>query len=249
MSAPEAPWQAARERLRRTLAPAGFDLIEGCSVGAYNEAVEGALRLEDWGSPAHVAFVVGNTRALWPVFLRALRRDRTLRAASDPLDRYTEREIAAAVESLGVRAAVRWAHDTGPRLVAIQRLAHVAGLAYLAQSHLSVHPTFGAWIALRAAITLELPGPARGPAWGEPPCSDCARRCAPAFEQARARAVGASDHRPWLACREACPRGREHRYSDEQIEYHYGRDRARLLALVERDDGPALETRVRREQD
>ena len=35
----------------------------------------------------------------------------------------------------------------------MQRLAHVAGLAYLSESHLSVHAEYGPWLGLRAAIS------------------------------------------------------------------------------------------------
>jgi hypothetical protein len=33
----------------------------------------------------------------------------------------------------------------------------------------------------------------------------------------------------WLAVRDACPLGREHRYGDEQLAFHMGIERAALL--------------------
>ncbi|MGH8586497.1 MAG: hypothetical protein ACREWE_10055 [Gammaproteobacteria bacterium] len=46
-----------------------------------------------------------------------------------------------------------WARP--PRRVAMQRLAHLSGLAYLSPSHLNVHATYGPWIALRAAVVID----------------------------------------------------------------------------------------------
>lgn len=203
-------------------------------VGAYNATVQGGLRLEDFGSPLHLAIVVGNSRALWPCFLEALRGDAALLADPDPLDRYTERCIAAAVRALGLEVSVRFAHEVGERSVAMQRLAQVAGLAYLSESHLSVHPQFGPWIGLRAALSLPVLGPApRAPLVH--PCGGCAGRCLPAFERARQAMRGqlteeaARNHwQTLLACRDACPTGRDYRYADGQIRYHYLKDGQQL---------------------
>jgi cyanocobalamin reductase (cyanide-eliminating) / alkylcobalamin dealkylase len=219
-------------RLREACAASGFDLAMPLQIGWYNDCVEGSLRVDDFGSSANLAVVVGNTRALWSVWRAALQRDPALSASENPLDEYTTRALGKAVSSLGVRASVRFAHDTGPRRVAIQRAAHVAGLAYLTPTHLSVHPIYGPWIALRAVVSLALPGP-RGPAPVlTQPCGGCARGCLPAFERALAAtgtdASSESSLRAnwtlWLAQRDACPIGREHRYSEAQIRYHYLRE-------------------------
>jgi len=222
------------ETFRSACGACGFDLVMPVQVGTYNCRVEGALRLEDFGSPLHLAIVVGNSRALWPRFLAALRADAALLADPDPLDRYTERCIATAVEASGLEVSVRFAHDVGVRSVAMQRLAEVAGLAYLSESHLSVHPQFGPWIGLRAALSLPVLGPApRAPLVH--PCGGCAGRCLPAFERAREAMQGllteeaARDQwKRFLACRDACPTGRDYRYGDGQIRYHYLKDRQQL---------------------
>lgn len=216
--------------LRARLAPRGFDLLRPFRVGAYNERVEPALALDDLGSGDHLALIVGNTRALWPVWLDALAADPALAARSDPLDAYTERALHDALAELRAPASVRFAHETGARRVAIQRVAHTAGLAYLTDTHMSVHPEYGPWVALRAVITVAVAGPPGGAAPMAHPCGDCAAGCRPAFERALATIAGAPSEenarthwRDWLACRDACPVGREHRYSDAQIHYHYCR--------------------------
>ena len=152
------------------------------------------------------------------------------------MHRYTEIAIGAIVDKLPVAAEVRWAHDKGDRLVAMQRLAHLSGLAYLTESYLNVHPEFGPWIALRAVLVLSVPAP-DGPSTDLPhPCGTCAGKCLPAFERAlqairgdlTSRAVEAR-WEDWLAIRDACPTGRKHRYSEPQILYHYTKNRSILL--------------------
>jgi cyanocobalamin reductase (cyanide-eliminating) / alkylcobalamin dealkylase len=238
-----APARDVVEPLRQACAEAGFDLVQPLQVGRYNELVTGTLKLEDFGSASHLAIVIGNTRALWPKFLCALRSEPELLAEPHPLHSYTEQRISRAVSRLGQTVSVRWSHAGGKGLVAMQRLAQAAGLAYLAESQLSVHPTYGPWIALRAALSFALPGPP-GPAPElRHPCADCGNRCRPAFE----RALRASQGSPgaaggvtvepswllWLACRDACPTGREHRYDEAQIRYHYLKDRDQLRRACE----------------
>jgi methylmalonic aciduria homocystinuria type C protein len=246
-----APAQGVVEQVRQACAEAGFDLVQPLRVGWYNELVTGTLKLEDFGSPSHLAIVIGNTRALWPKFLCALRSEPQLLAAPHPLHSYTEQSISRVVSLLGLTVSVRWSHAGGTGLVAMQRLAQAAGLAYLAESQLSVHPTYGPWIALRAALSFALPGPP-GPAPELPhPCAGCGSRCRAAFERAlRASqgplgvAGGNLGEGPleiivepswllWLACRDACPTGREHRYDEAQIRYHYLKDRDQLRQACE----------------
>lgn len=232
------------DQLRAASAAAGFDLVQPLQVGWYNQEVPAALRLDDFGGEQHLAVIIGNTRALWPELCCALRAEPQLLAEADPLDRYTEREINRAVAALGERASVRFAHERGERQVAIQRLAHVAGLAYLSESHLSVHAEYGPWIGLRAAVSFaDVSFAAPRPGISHP-CGGCASRCLPAFERALAAVEGELDEaslqahwRLWLGCRDACPTGRQHRYGSDQIQYHYLKDPEQLLRASQGGEG------------
>jgi hypothetical protein len=184
-----------------TLAAAGFDIAHAFDAGAFPWLGAGARRR---------GILVGNTRALWPHFTEAL-RDPALAAEAHPLDRYTEGAIAAAFPG----AHVRFTHLTyGGAYLPLQRLAVDTGLAAMGPQHLLVHPEYGPWFALRAAVVLD----------GEPwlhsariaqPCA-CDGRCEAAFEAARATMSA----RAWLAVRDACT-VRAWRYTDAQIAYHY----------------------------
>jgi methylmalonic aciduria homocystinuria type C protein len=205
-------------------AAAGFDLIAPCAV-----TIDDAL-IERFDRPRALGLVIGNTRALWPRFLDALAADPALRAEADPLDRYTERSLRAAVAD--ARAAIYFAHAPTPRgYVPMQALAVRAGLAALSPTGLCVHPIYGPWIALRAFIAVDADGPVDAAPIAQP--CDCTDRCAPlrAALDLRAARFAPDEHgwQAWLAMRDACPIGRAHRYGDDQIAYHYTRDRARLV--------------------
>ena len=85
--------------------------------------------------------------------------------------------------------------------IPIQRLADAVGFAWLSPEHFSIHPIYGPWIGLRAVVALA----------GDPPHT--------------------TRITPPCTCgdRDTCTVGREHRYSDDQLRYHYTKDRALLV--------------------
>lgn len=195
------------------------------------------------------ALVVGNTRALWKPFLDSLINDKPLSEQTDPLDKYVEfavhRAILNAQLDLGENVWVGFASTLVPRPIPIQRLAQRAGLAQVGPAGLAIHPTFGPWIALRAFILFSQPIRLAHTATTQPsPCHGCAQPCVSAFKSAqglaqfRAHRPSPSDkkvpsdlsHRArlWLKVRDACPVGTEHRYSLNQISYHYDKNPAAL---------------------
>ena len=219
--------EAIAERIAVRCAARGVDLCAACAAGDYDAEVAPEHRLPDVGRPRALALVIGNTRALWPHV-----RDAVAAGTSDAVDGHVQAAVRDAVDaalaplSPRPRFEIRFAPELPPRRIAMQRLAHVAGLAWLAPSHLCVHPVFGPWIALRAAVVIDVEAPRSRRTAPQPPC-DCASGCQPAFERALA-AGPPRDHAElrrhwelWLAVRDACPVGRAHRYGDEQIRYHY----------------------------
>ena len=226
-------WEDVSANVANACQAAGIDLVRPFAVHWYNEKVPLEQQLPTFERHPCLGILVGNTRALWPRFLHAARVDSALLERDDPIDGYVEAALNDACAGLSTRWQCFMAH--GARGLAIQRLAQHAGLAYLSPGHLSVHPTFGPWIALRAAIVVDVDGP-RGEAPSmSAPCDDCATRCEPAFARAAATLVepvnqaAVTPHwQLWVAARDACPLGREHRYDDLQIGYHYTKERAFL---------------------
>ena len=172
-------WQSVVEDLRSRCTPAGLDLTQPFQVSWYNRAVDDAFKLPDFGKPSALGILIGNTRAIWPRFLETLRANRPRLDARHPLESYIEATVLPALEAITYRSEVRWAQDPPPRRVAMQRLAHLSGLAYLSPSHLNVHATYGPWIALRAAVVIDIDGPSGPPREPSNPCPDCESHCLP----------------------------------------------------------------------
>lgn len=238
--------------LSSRLTPAGFDLVQGLDARDYDAAVAAEYRLPRPGErDARLAVVIGSSRAFWPPLLDWLRADPARLDQPDPIDRYVVQVVTAALASIDVPHDVRFSFEAPPRRVAMQRLADVAGLAALTPAMLCVHPTFGPWIALRAAVVFDVAPPERSLAGAILRCHDCAERCTPALEHAlaatAARGAGtardverrggdpvSTDWRLWLAVRDACPLGREHRYPEPYLRYVYTKDRGVLRDAVAR---------------
>lgn len=197
--------------MNQVLAAAGFDLVHAFDAHA-------AAREPGWERLANgprTGLLIANTRALWPIFCAA-RRDEP-----DPLDRYTERTIAGAYPD----APAYFAHARyDGAFLPFSRLAVAIGFAALAPSQLVIHPIYGPWLALRAVVLVDAePPPVRAPI--PKPCA-----CGAACDAALAAARGSTDWRAWLAVRDSCTLGAAHRYSEDQIRFHYEHAWVRLSA-------------------
>lgn len=190
------------------LANAGFDIAYRFDTALL--ADDPALSIIA-GAGGRCALLVGNTRALWPAFVAARAADMHLAADPDPLERYVEQTIARAFPDAPTWFAHRRYHGA---FLSFQRLAVRVGFGALAPTQLVIHPTYGPWFALRAVVVVG----------GDPPPVPPpvpAYRCTGNCEQAFRTACETRDWRAWLAVRDACTVGREFRYSDDQITYHY----------------------------
>jgi methylmalonic aciduria homocystinuria type C protein len=223
---------------------AGFDIVHPFPVDAVNRTAAATQRLPDFGRPSALGLIVGNTRALWPVFLAAVQRDPALAAAANPLDDHATATIDAAARALECQSVVRYVHALEPTPVGIQRIAEAAGLAHTSPSHLSIHPTYGPWFGFRAVVVLDVDWDVHVPVDAHavplaPPrnaCATCPGPCIPAFDAALAATRGepvtslGATWPLWVRVRDVCPEGVAHRYSDAQIRYHYTKD-ATVLGL------------------
>ncbi len=218
----------------------GFDLVGALPIGAYNRMVDESARIADLGDAKNLALVIANTKTLWPAFVQYLRQNPEYLQRPDPLDRYVESSLSAMFAELPVRAELRWAHKPEPAHVSMQTLAQLAGIGYKSDSNLVVHPVYGQWIALRAVAMLPVHGPDEAFEWTDPPCAACRTGCGAALATALAGEGHPAGHATtreswmsWVAIRDACPLGKAHRYSEEQIRYHYTKDIRLLEASVQ----------------
>ena len=213
------------------LGNAGLDLTQPCSTAQL--APVAAPLIADaraaLGRSDALAIVIGNTRALWPHFVAAVRADATLAASAHPLDHYVEQTIDAAMQHASTRAFVAFGHRQGNHgFPPLQRVADAAGLGWLAPNHLLIHETHGPWIALRALVVFDLDGPPTTSVQTKaPPGCTCAST-SDALVASALSASGPEAWRAWLSVRDACPVGKSSRYSEEQLIYHYTHNRSVL---------------------
>ena len=73
---------------------------------------------------------------------------------TDPIDSYTTQTILHTMKTQGINSndfKVFLSNEYGDRLVSMQRVADIAGLAELDyNTYLSIHRIYGPWIAFRA---------------------------------------------------------------------------------------------------
>ena len=156
-------------------------------------------------------------------------------ADPDPIDRFTHTQVTAWLARQHPGKRYQWVYP-GPIALGLQRLGALAGWHHPSPFMVGIDSQWGSWFAYRAVVladTTLAPTPRRT---GTPPCDACASRvCISACPAGALRdgldlsACLAYRRSPDSACqdrcvaRNTCPVGAEHRYSDAQIRYHYGR--------------------------
>jgi len=234
----------------RRLLTRGLDLVQSFDAARYNEQIAEHASLAPlplFGRARAMGLLIGNTRALWPHVIDAFRARPELREVSDPLDSYVVGAVQSCTNQISHRTLIRFAHDVGEGLVSMLHLAEASGMARIGPAHLAVHTEHGPWFGLRAVIVVDADPPARPSKDAPEPCHGCDAPCRQALDRAvaaEARSdisspLNASSWRDWVAVRDACPIGRASRYGEEQIRYHYTKDRAVLRAAVARIEAKA----------
>lgn len=228
---------------RDRLAHIGLDLVGVASAAAYDATVPERHRLASIAPEMRSAIVVGNGgRAFWDAFRRAGRQ-----WSLHPLDAFTRAAVTDALGPLPDGARLVFPFDPTP--VSFVHLAECAGLGRRSLLGVLVHPEYGPWMALRAAILLRdaLP-PTTAPPFD--PCPSCIERpCIAACPGGAVSATGwdvpaCMTHRlrPIDDCgdgchaRIACVYGRAHRYPPEAMAFHQRSARVTMASLATRQD-------------
>ena len=226
------------ERLRARLAPHGLNLVGTTEIATYDAVVPPAWLLGPRAGDARTAVVIGNGGgAFWTAFQRHLAADPAAGRVADPLDAFTRQVVGEAIaplhDELGT-ARVVFPFELHPLAVSFVHLAECAGLGRRSLLGILVHPEYGPWMALRAAILVPFALSAPRPADGFDPCPTCVER--PCITACPVGAVGPSGwdvprcaaHRiaapddcgSGCHSRIACVYGREHRYPSDAMAFH-----------------------------
>jgi hypothetical protein len=216
--------------LRAQLEAAGFNLLGELAAADYDARVPRAWKLAEQAPRARGVWIAGHGgRALWPRFSTSPES----RLETDPLDRYTRRVLEeCAARSPAVLGFALYSEKRADAYLPLVALARLAGLGTPGRVGVLLHPVFGPWISLRAALfsaePLATPAPLAYAA-----CDACPAPCADAchgraigpggLDAARCYATRSSLASCALRCdaRLACPVGAEHAYPPEQIAHHY----------------------------
>ena len=155
--------------LSARLGRVGIDLIGATSVAAYDARVAPDRRLVRMAQDARGVIVVGNGgSALWYAFRAAVDAP----GSDDPLDRFVERAVTEAVRDV---AGARCCYPSDPQ-IDFRLLGQLAGLGRPSLVGVLVHPIYGPWMALRAAVLVPYEVTAPRPADGFDPCPTCVAR-------------------------------------------------------------------------
>lgn len=225
-------------RQREALKAHGFDQTATFLAGWYNNDphVKNLPACHKIDAPDDAAcLLVANTRALWPPFCgwvqRKLRENPGLLDNSpDILDVYTREIIEETMERAPstVQFEVIYAYETletHRRCISVATAAHVAGLAHHhAQLQRTLHPVYGPWLAFRAVIVFRHGSSGTPTLLPDPLAAHELAHVLELQQNCFAEWDTSSEEVNWLRLIDivnAFELGSEHRYSEDQIRFHY----------------------------
>jgi epoxyqueuosine reductase len=221
-------------RISAQLEACGLDLAAPLDRDSYDACVAPAWRCARLRPDCRSVLIVGNAgRAFWTHLARAPEA----MDPEHPVDRYAGRVVAQAVRTVDPSAAIAhyWETRDGEFLPLVA-LAERAGLGRRGRIGLLIHPRYGPWVSLRAALFLDEEVASAG-ALAKASCEGCSAPCQLACHGNAVAPYGldldrcAATKREHPACasgcdaRLACIVGREHAFTREQI-VHHSRSRA-----------------------
>ena len=241
--------------ITQALTPHGLNLIGSTAVSAYETLVPPQYHVVPLLSQAKTVVVIGNGGGdFWRGFRSYCETNpRHLLERTHPLDDYTVEIIEALLTPL-LRASGQTYRYLYPfrfwtEPVSFMHLARAAGLAGPSLLGVTIHPEYGPWMALRAAVLLDQELSASPHSSSFNPCPTCIER--PCMKACPALAI--SSERGWdiPACvqhrirvaedcvdychaRFDCVYGREHRYPLDELQYHQRQSFAEMKKHFER---------------
>jgi len=235
--------------IRAAAEPSGLNLVAATPADRYDAAVTPPYRVNAIAPRAQSIIVIGNGGGFfWDCFKQHCERNPGWMARDNPLDDFTrvviERDIAPFINSATI---VYPFMSSGPTLN-FMAAGKAAGLAGPSIIGVMVHPTYGPWIAFRAALLVEECIDAPGEAYRFDPCPSCtALTCiaacpADAVSLAKGwdipkclthRVEVEADCAPRCHARAGCVLGPQHRYPDEELAYHQMRALRSMRAYYE----------------
>jgi epoxyqueuosine reductase QueG len=223
------------------LAPRGLNLIGTTTVTSYEARVPSQYHVASLLPEAKTLVVIGNGGGqFWEGFCAYCQeRPEYLQGRRHPLDDYTveviEKTLTPILAQPGVVYRSLYPFRFWSEPVSFMHLARASGLAGPSILGVVIHPVYGPWMALRAALLVNQELHAESTAAGFDPCPTCVERTCmaacpasaisvqkgwdiPVCVQHRLRVV--TDCVDYCRARFDCVYGREHRYPLDELQYH-----------------------------
>jgi hypothetical protein len=194
------------------LASLGLDIVHPFSTNEVNKHLDGKYQLKSEST----GVLIGHTKSIWPHFIQWLKRDHSRVELENPFDRYVE----DCIDPLEPRI---YSHQGKPFYYPFIKLGVATNLCASTKAHLALHPRFGPWFGLRAVIVIdgiyeeevqELHLP-------ENVIEKC-NNIGAAFD------FNSTDYRDFISLRSSCPLGQDYRYGQDQLNYHYTKNKTIL---------------------
>jgi epoxyqueuosine reductase len=163
---------------------------------------------------------------------------------ADPIDDYSTARAQRFISAYLDGAPHLWLYPNTAYLIPLQQLGEAAGWSHPSPIGSGISPLYGVWFAYRAAFLIDADLPLVHEEPASSPCASCLEKpCISACPVGAVRLESFDidacvQHRllPQSPCadrclaRLACPYFPQHRYSEPQIQYHYGRSLEALRA-------------------
>ncbi len=163
---------------------------------------------------------------------RALKRNET----GHPVDEFTVETVQQFLQTEYAGIAYEIVYP-GSYTVSLQELGKLAGWHHPSPFMVGINATFGSWFAYRAVVLANTDLPATKTVQTESPCTSCSEKpcisnCpAHALDDGQFNLITCVSYRQQTdslckntcIARTSCPVASEHKYSEAQINYHYGR--------------------------
>jgi epoxyqueuosine reductase QueG len=211
--------------VRAALAGSGIEHVGSCSAAAYDAAAPPGFRASHFLPGGARGLIVAGSAgpALWRAFRARTRQDPSLWDEPNPYDAYVATVLSrvdAALAREGIAFRRFEAAFHAPVRVDFLALARLAALGSPGPFRLYIDGTYGPWWALRGAWLVD--AEVEPPRAMHPPCVGCPAPCVGGRDKAGGITSATAE------VRARCVVGQEHRYDDDQIAYHYDRERTRL---------------------
>jgi epoxyqueuosine reductase len=241
--------------LTTVLTSYGFNLIGTASVSAYEARVPVQYHVTPLLPQAKAIIVIGNGGGeFWSGFRTYCQaRPGYLQEHEHPLDDYTAEMIENALTPILQQSGAQYRYLYPFRFwsepVSFMHLAQAAGIAGPSILGVVIHPVYGPWMALRAAVLIDQVLDIAPSAPGFDPCSTCSERACMAACPASAISVekgwdipACVQHRLQVQedcvdrchARYHCVYGRAHRYPPDELAYHQQRSFAEMRKYFEK---------------